>query len=57
MFVQKRKNAQILLKIQLSARECWKCKIVLQIRRSAEKVLRLPYLALPRIRDVWSRNF
>ena len=40
MFPQKRKNAQILLKSQLSARGCWKCKILLQIRASAEKVLR-----------------
>ena len=38
MFPKKRKNAQILLKSQLSAQECWKCKIVLQIRKSAEKV-------------------
>ena len=29
---------QILLKSQVSAQECWKCKIVLQIRKSAEKV-------------------
>ena len=38
MFPKKRKNAQILLKSQLSAQECWKCKIVLQIRKGAEKV-------------------
>ena len=38
MFPKKRKNVQILLKSQLSAQECWKCKIVLQIRKSAEKV-------------------
>ena len=31
MFLKKRKHDQILLKSQLSARECWKCKIVLQI--------------------------
>ena len=35
MLRKKRKNGQILLK---SAQECWKCKIVRQIRKSAEKV-------------------
>ena len=37
MFPKKQKNAQILLKSQLSAQECWKCKIVLQIRKSAQR--------------------
>ena len=37
MFPKKRKNVQILLKSKLSAHECWKCKIVLQIRKSAER--------------------
>ena len=35
MLPKKRKNAQILLKSQESAQECWKVKIVLQIRKSA----------------------
>ena len=30
--------APLLLKSQESAQECWKCEIVLQIRRSADKV-------------------
>ena len=37
MFPKKRKNAQVLLKSQVSAQECWKCKIVLQIRKSAQR--------------------
>ena len=37
MFPKKWKNAQILLKSKLIVEECWKCKIVLQIRKSAEK--------------------
>ena len=35
---QKVKNAQFLLKSQESVQECWKCKILLQIQKSAEKV-------------------
>ena len=35
MFPKKRKNAHILLKSQLSAQECWKCKIVR--RKSAQR--------------------
>ena len=35
MFPKKRKNAQILLKSQVSAQQCWKCKIVFRIRKSA----------------------
>ena len=38
MLPKKWKNAQILLKSQESAQESWKCKIVLRIRKSAEKV-------------------
>ena len=37
MFPKKRANAQILFKSPISAQECWKCKIVLQIRKRAEK--------------------
>ena len=37
MLPKKRNNAQILLKNQESAQECWKCKIVLQIRKSAQR--------------------
>ena len=37
MFFKKQKNAQILLKSQLSAQECWKCKIVLQIWKSVQR--------------------
>lgn len=36
MLPKKRKNAQILVKYQLSAQGCWKCKIV---RSKFEKVL------------------
>ena len=63
MFLQKRKNTQIVLKSQLSAREHWKCKILLQIRKSAEKVLRAigagsHIYRYPELgRDVWSRDF
>ena len=32
------KNAQFLLKSQESVQESWKCKILLQIQKSAEKV-------------------
>ena len=39
MLPKKWKNAQFLLKSQESAQECWKCKIVPQIRKSVEKVL------------------
>ena len=38
MLPKKRNNVQILLKSQESAQACWKCKIVLQIRKSIEKV-------------------
>ena len=34
---KKRNNAQILLKSQERTQECWKCKIALQIRKSAKK--------------------
>ena len=34
----KNQKILILLKSQLSAQECWECKIVLQIRKGAEKV-------------------
>ena len=37
---QKVKNAQFLLKSQESVQESWKCKIMLQIQKSAEKVPR-----------------
>ena len=37
MFSKKAKNALILLKSQLSAQEGWKCKTVLQIRKSTKK--------------------
>ena len=37
MLSKKRKNAQILLKSQESALECWKVKIVLQIRNSSQR--------------------
>ena len=40
-FSKSKKNAQILLKNQLSARECWKCKTVLQNRKSYKKALRV----------------
>ena len=33
---QKAQNSQILFTSQESAQECWKCKIVLQIRKSAQ---------------------
>ena len=35
---QKVKNAQFLLKSQESVQENWKCKILLQSQKSAEKV-------------------
>ena len=38
MLPKKRNNVQILLKSQERAQACWKCKIVLQIRKSIEKV-------------------
>lgn len=37
MFPKKQKNAQIPLKNRSSARKCWKCKIMLQVRKSTEK--------------------
>ena len=46
MLPKKRKNAQILLKSQESAQESWKCKIVLQIRKSAETQSGHAYLKL-----------
>ena len=39
MFPKKRKNAYILLKSQFSARECLKCKIMIQIPRNMYKHL------------------
>ena len=42
MLPKKRKNAQILLKSQESAQECWKCKIVLHIRKSAKRNRDMP---------------
>ena len=36
---QKAQNSQILFTSQESAQECWKCKIVLQIRKSAQCLL------------------
>ena len=44
---QKKKKAQILLKSQESAQECWKCKIVLQIRKSAKRNRDMP---------IWNSN-
>ena len=44
--------APLLLKSQESAQECWKCEIVLQIRRSADKVpsaIKSFYRRLPRL--------
>ena len=38
MLPKRRNNVQILLKSQESAQECWKCKIVLQIRKGIGKV-------------------
>ena len=52
MFPKKRKNAQILLKSQLSAQECWKCKIVLQIRKSAQRNRDRPN-SIPRKCQYW----
>ena len=40
MLPKRWKNAHILLKSQESAQHCWEFKIVLQIRKSAEKVPR-----------------
>ena len=37
-----KKKAQILLKSQESAQESWKCKIVRQIRKSAERNRDMP---------------
>ena len=42
MLPKKRKNAQILLKSQESAQECWKCKIVLNIRKNAKRNRDMP---------------
>ena len=47
MLPKKRKNAQILLQSQESAQECWKCKIVLQIRKSAKSNRDMP---------IWNSN-
>ena len=38
------KNAQILLERQESVLECWKVKIVLQIRKSAQRNRDMPIL-------------
>ena len=38
MLPKRRNNVQILLKSQESTQECWKCKIVLQIRKGIGKV-------------------
>ena len=38
------KNAQILLESQESVLECWKVKIVLQIRKSAQRNRDMPIL-------------
>ena len=43
---QKAQNSQILLTSQESAQECWKCKIVLQIRKSAQCNRGMPSPAL-----------
>ena len=42
MLPRKPKNAQMLLKSQESAQECWKCEIVLQIRKSAKRNWDIP---------------
>ena len=42
MLPKKRKNAQILLKSQESTRQCWKCKIMLQIRKNAKRNRDMP---------------
>ena len=42
MLPKKRKNAQILLKSQESAQECWKCKIVFNIRKNAKRNRDMP---------------
>ena len=42
MLPKQRKNAQILLKSQERAQECWKCKIVLDIRKSAKRNRDMP---------------
>ena len=39
---KQKKKAQILLKSQEIAQECWKCKIVLQIRKSAKRNRDMP---------------
>ena len=38
MLPKKRNNPQFCSKAKEKTQECWKCKIVLQIRKSAEKV-------------------
>ena len=43
----KKKKAQILLKSQEIAQECWKCKIVLQIPKSAKRNRDMP---------IWNSN-
>ena len=42
MLTKKRKNAQILLKSQESAQQCWKCKIILQVRKSGKRNRDMP---------------
>ena len=44
MLPKKRKNAQILLESQESVLECWKVKMVLQIRKSAQRNRDMPIL-------------
>ena len=42
MLPKERRNSLILLKIQESAQKCWKSKIMLQIRKSAERNRDMP---------------
>ena len=42
MLPKERKDAQILLKSQESAQQCWKCKIMLQIRKNAKRNRDMP---------------
>ena len=44
MLPKKRKNAQILLESQESVLACWKVKMVLQIRKSAQRNRDMPIL-------------
>ena len=47
MLPKRWKNAHVLLKSQESAQHCWEFKIVLQIRKSAEKVPSAIYRDMP----------